>query len=140
VRARAIMNPYYAVFFAPAVEHPLDLLGRIFQRASLTKADVDALGGRDLGVAVAEAMMDLSRRIGFPTMLGEAEGLTAAHIDRGPGAAKDPQLKMKLESMPVPLSADMIDPYMRPILEAAHTDDLSLIQNVAQPNPRCRAG
>jgi alcohol dehydrogenase class IV len=131
-RACAIMNPYYVVFFAPAVEHPLRLVGRIFRQAGLTEADVERLSGRELGVAVAQAMMELSRRIGFPTRLGEVEGFTAAHIDRALAAAKDPQLKMKLENMPVPLTADMVDEYMAPVLHAARTGDLSLVKNVPQ--------
>nr|MBC7245370.1 iron-containing alcohol dehydrogenase [Chloroflexota bacterium] len=129
-RACAIMNPYYVVFFAPAVEEPLRIVGNIFKEAGLTDADIDALSGRELGMAVAKAMMELSRRIGFPTTLGEVKGFTQEHIERALTAAKDPQLKMKLENMPVPLTAEMVDEYMAPILEAARTGDLTLIKNV----------
>ena len=45
-------------------------------------------------------------------------------------AAKNPQLKMKLQNMPVPLTAEMVDKYMGPVLEAARDGDLSLIKNV----------
>jgi len=81
-------------------------------------------------VAVAEAMIALSKRIGFPATLGEVEGLTEGHIERALTAAKDPQLKMKLQNMPVPLTAEMVDEYMGPILEAAKDGDLSRIKNV----------
>ena len=37
---------------------------------------------------------------------------------------------MKLENVPVPLTAEMIDKYMAPILEAATVGDISLIKNV----------
>jgi hypothetical protein len=37
---------------------------------------------------------------------------------------------MKLENMPVPLTAEMVDEYMRPVLEAARDGDLSRIKNV----------
>ena len=129
-RACAMMNPYYTVFFAPAIEEPLRLVGKIYQDAGLTAADVEQLGGRDLGIAVAEAMLEFSRRIGFPTRLSEVQGFTQAHIERALAAAKNPQLKMKLENMPVPLTAEMIDEYMGPVLEAARDGDLSLIRNV----------
>jgi alcohol dehydrogenase len=129
-RACAIMNPYYVVFFAPAVEEPLRIVGKIFQEAGLTDANIDTLSGRELGMAVAKAMMELSRRIGFPTTLEEVPGFTQEHIGRALAAAKDPQLKMKLENMPVPLTSEMVDEYMAPILEAARTGDLSLIKNV----------
>lgn len=129
-RACAIMNPYYVVFFAPAVEEPLRVVGNIFREAGLTGADINAFSGRQLGVAVAKAMMALSKRIGFPTTLGEVEGFTDEHIQRALTAAKDPQLKMKLENMPVPLTAAMVDEYMAPILEAARDGDLGRIRNV----------
>lgn len=129
-RACSIMNPYYAVFFAPAVEEALRLVGRVFREAELTSAPLDRLHGRELGVAVAEAMMAFHRRIGLPTTLAQVPGFSDAHIARALGAAKDPQLRMKLENMPVPLTPDMVDEYMRPILEAARDGDVSRIRSV----------
>jgi len=128
-RACAIMNPYYTVFFAPAIERPLHLVGAIFREAGLTSVDTDALSGRSLGLAVAAAMLELSRRSGLPTTLREVEGLGNAHAARALAAAKDPQLRMKLENMPIPLSTDMVDDYMGPILEAAWTGDFGLIRS-----------
>ncbi len=129
-RACAMLNPYYTVFFAPAIEGPLRAVGEIYSEAGLTDADLDRLTGRDLGLAVAEAMLNLSRRAGVPTRLGEVEGFTDAHVARALAAAKDPQLKMKLENMPVPLTAEMVDEYMGSVLQAARTGDLSLVKNI----------
>jgi alcohol dehydrogenase len=81
-------------------------------------------------VAVAEAMIALSERVGLPTALGEVPGFSDGHIERALSAAKDPQLKMKLQNMPIPLTAEMVDEYMRPILEAARDGDLTAIRNV----------
>lgn len=131
-RACAIMNPYYTVFFAPAIEELLRLVGGIYQDAGLTKADIKNLKGRELGTAVAEGMFELARRIGFPTRLSEVRGFSQAHINRALTAAKNPQLKMKLQNMPVPLNAEMVDEYMGPVLIAAREGDLSLIKNVTQ--------
>jgi len=130
-RACALMNPYYTVFFAPAIEAPLRTLARLYTDAGLIIGDVSRLHGRDLGVAVAEAMFAFARRIGFPTRLDEVPGFTPAHIERALVAAKDPQLKMKLQNMPVPLTVDMVDDYMGPILEAAVNGDLAGIRNVS---------
>jgi alcohol dehydrogenase len=127
-RACAVMNPYYTVFFAPAIEPALRLVGEVYRSAGLSGADLDALSGRALGEAVAEAMFELSRRIGFPTRLADLPAFSEAHIARALAAAKDPQLKMKLENMPVPLTVDMIDDYMGPVLQAAKSGDLSLIR------------
>jgi alcohol dehydrogenase len=129
-RACAVMNPYYTVFFAPAVERPLKLVGGIFQRAGYTPADIDRLSGRPLGVAVARALIDFEKQIGLPTTLAEVPGFGDGHIERALAAARDPQLRMKLEAMPVPLTPQMVDDYMGPILLAAKTGRLDLIKNV----------
>ncbi|MBT3274024.1 MAG: iron-containing alcohol dehydrogenase [Spirochaetales bacterium] len=129
-RACAMMNPYYTVFFAPAIEDALRMVGEIYKDGGYAIADFKKLSGRELGVAVAEAMFDLARQIGFPVRLGDVEGFQDTHIERALTAAKNPQLKMKLQNMPVPLTAGMIDEYMRPILESARDGDLSKIKNV----------
>jgi alcohol dehydrogenase len=129
-RACGLMNPYYTVFFAPAVERQLRLVGAIFQRAGLIRADLEQLTGRALGLAVAEGMIAFSKSIHSPTKLSELPGFGAAHIKRALAAAKNPQLEMKLKNMPVPLSAALVDEYMTPILEAAKTGDFSLIKNM----------
>jgi alcohol dehydrogenase len=129
-RACSIMNPYYTVFFAPAIQEQLKLVATILQDAGYTCTDIERLSGRDLGLAVAKAMIAFGQRVGLPTTLGEVPGFSDAHIERALTAAKNPQLKMKLENMPVPLTAEMIDEYMGPILEAARTGNLELIQNV----------
>jgi alcohol dehydrogenase class IV len=130
-RACAIMNPYYTVFFAPAIQAPLNLVGNIFKEAGYTDADIDNLDGRELGKAVAEAMIAFEKKIGFPATLGEVPGFSDDHIQRALVAAKNPQLRMKLENMPVPLTAEMVDEYMGPVLEAAKTGELDIIKNAA---------
>jgi len=128
--ACALLNPYYAVFFAPTVPGPLKLLGSIARDLGYSRVDIDRTSGRELGVVVAEALIGFLRKAGLPWRLKDVPGFSQAHIDRALAAAKDPQLKMKLENMPVPLTAEMVDEYMGPILEAAASGDLSLIKNV----------
>jgi len=129
-RACALLNPYYTVLFAPAVEGPLKLVGAIVRELGYTNAPVDSLSGRALGLAVAEALVAFIEKVGLPSRLSQVPGFSQAHIDRALTAAKDPQLKMKLENMPVPLTAAMVDEYMGPVLEAARTGNLALIKNV----------
>lgn len=129
-RACAIMNPYYTVFFAPAIQEPLRLVGRILRDAGLITVDVGSFRGRELGLAVAQGLLAISKRLDFPTTLGEVDGFTEQHLARALAAAKDPQLKMKLENMPVPLTTEMIDEYIGPVLAAAKDGDLSRIKNV----------
>jgi alcohol dehydrogenase class IV len=129
-RACAMLNPYYTVFFAPAIERPLAVVAEICVETGLAAASILDLRGRELGVAVAQALMAFEKRSGVPTTLQEVPGFTAAHIDRALTAAKNPQLKMKLENMPVPLTADTVDTYMAPVLRAAASGDLRIIRNV----------
>jgi hypothetical protein len=82
-------------------------------------------------MAAAQAMIAFEKSVGFPAALHEVPGFTDGHLTRALAAAKDPQLKMKLENMPVPMTAEMVDEYMAPILQAAKTGDLELIKNAA---------
>lgn len=130
-RACALMNPYYTVFFAPAIEQPLRLVGELLRRTGRIEADTESLRGRELGLAVAEAMMAFADTVGYPTKLADVEGFGTAHIERALAAAKDPQLKMKRENMPIPLTAEMVDDYIGPVLQAARDGDLTLVRNVS---------
>lgn len=129
-RACGMLNPYWTLFFAPAIEAPLRLVGGIFRDAGYLRGDLDRLSGRDLGLAVAEAMIAFERTAGFPTRLADVPGFTDEHIVRALAAAKNPQLKSKLENMPVAMTAEMVDEYMGLVLAAAKTGDLSVIKNV----------
>ena len=129
-RACGIMNIYYTVFFAPAIEPQLKVLGDIFKRNGYLETDLDNLSGRHLGEAAARGMINFAKEINFPTTLSELDGFTDQHLKRALKAAKDPQLEMKLKNMPIPLDASLVDEYMAPILEAAKTGDLSLIKNM----------
>jgi len=129
-RACAILLPYYTVFFSPSIQDQLITVGRIFQDAELIPRDTDLqhLSARDLGETVAKAMIAFNKSLGFPTTLKEA-GATGTHLDRMLNAAKDPQLKMKLLNMPVPLDPEVgdIENYMKGVLKAAFTGDFSEI-------------
>lgn len=129
-RACALMNPYYTVFFAPAIEEKLRVIGGIYKRCGYVEEDLDALSGRELGLAVARGMIRFSAFLDFPTCLKEVQGVREGHIERCLTAAKDPQLDMKLRNMPVPLNAGLVEQYMRPILEAAWNGDLNKIKNM----------
>ena len=129
-RACGIMNPYYTVFFAPAIEKQLRVLGSVFQENNIISEDIRRLSGRNLSIAVADGLIRFSKSIGAPTTLAEIPGFTEQHIKKALEAAKEPQLEMKLKNMPVPLHAGLIDEYMAPILEAAKTGDFSIIKNM----------
>ncbi|MGB2844896.1 MAG: iron-containing alcohol dehydrogenase, partial [Candidatus Aminicenantaceae bacterium] len=129
-RACALLNPYYTVFFAPAIQKQLEQLADLFARYGLMEKPSLTLRGRELGIAVAQAQIALAKRVGFPTILGEIDGISSSHINRALQAAKNPQLEMKLKNMPIPLTPDMVDEYMGPILVAALNGDFSLIKNI----------
>jgi alcohol dehydrogenase len=129
-RACALLNPYYTVFFAPAIQKQLSKLAKLFSKYNLLENKAINLQGQELGLAVAKALIQLSRRVNFPTALGEIKGMSDSHIQKALQAAKNPQLEMKLRNMPVPLTPDMVDEYMKPILEAALEGDFSRIKTL----------
>ena len=129
-RACGIMNPYYTVFFAPAIEKQLQVIGAVLQRNNLISDDIDKLSGRDLGIAIAEGLVNFNKSIGAPYKLTDIPEFSDKHVKRALEAAKNPQLDMKLKNMPIPLNADLIDEYMAPILEAAKNGDFTVIKNM----------
>lgn len=129
-RACAIMSPYFAVFFAPAIQKQLKAISQIYKKYDLVDPKVVELKGRDLAEGIAEGMLELAQRVGFPTTLREIPGFTDSHIERALAAAKNPQLETKLKNMPIPLMSQMVDETMRPILEAAKTGNFRIIKNI----------
>ena len=127
-RACALLNPYYTVLFAPVIQDQLKIAGAIFKEAGYIKEEIKNLSGKNMGLAVANGMIAFSKDLNFPITLKEA-GATREHIDRMLIAAKNPQLKMKLQNMPTPMDAEKgdVDRLMKPVLDAAFTGDLSLI-------------
>lgn len=128
-RACAVLNPYYSVLFAPAIQDQLRTVGRIYREAGYISENLEKLDGRALGEAVARGMTAFSKSIGFPVTLSEA-GATKSHLDRMITAAKNPQLESKLRNMPTPMvpAKGDVETYMRPVLKAAFTGDFSLIK------------
>ncbi|MBR2282088.1 MAG: iron-containing alcohol dehydrogenase [Spirochaetales bacterium] len=129
--ACGIMNPYYAVFYSKAIQRQLKVVGSIYARHGFLDGDLDGLEGRALAEAVAGAMISFAKSIGAPTKLSDLPAFSEkVHITRALSAAKDPDLKMKLQNMPVSMTADDVDEYMGPILTAAARGDLSLIKEM----------
>jgi len=127
-RACAILNPYYTVLFAARIQDQLSIFAGILKEGGFIKAKIEGKKGKALALLVARGMIQFSKALGFPVTLAEA-GVSKAHLKRMIQAAKDPQLKMKLQNMPTPMEAERgdVDRLMKPTLEAAFTGDLSLI-------------
>jgi alcohol dehydrogenase len=131
-RACAILNPYYTVLFASKIQDQLGVFAEVLKKAGYIKAKTEGKKGRSLAMIVARGMIQLSKAIGFPTTLGEA-GVAKGHLKQMIQAAKDPQLKMKLQNMPTPMEAERgdVDRLMKPTLEAAFTGNLNVVPSTA---------
>jgi len=129
--ACGLMNPYYAVFFAPAIEKQIRLAGNIFKKYGYISENLEELKGRELGIAFAKGMIAFGKATKAPTTLKELPKWNDSYVDKILTAAKDPQLDMKLKNMPVPMNASLVDEYMGPIIRAAVNGDLSLIKSLA---------
>ena len=126
-RACAILNPYYTVFYSPAIQNQLEKLAPIFKPYMPKITGTDP---RSLGEAVAQAMLNFYRYIGFPVKLTQLKGYDSGLIDKILNDAKNPQLAMKLKSMPVALDPENVDQFMYPILKAAESGQLNLVKNM----------
>lgn len=130
-RACALLLPYYTVLFSPAIEEQLRTIAPIYQSAGFLRKDIAHLDGRGLAEAVASAMLSFNKSLGVPTNLREG-GVTKEHLKRMLTAARDPQLRMKLLNMPLPLDPEKghVDTIMRSVLEAAFTGNLGNIPQI----------
>ncbi|GHS93960.1 lactaldehyde reductase [Synergistales bacterium] len=129
-RACGVMNPYYAVLFADSIEKHMKVIGSRYAMYGFIKADLEKLKGRELALAVAEGMIAFAKSIGSETKLSDFPKFTSAHVTRALTAAKDPQLKMKLQNMPTPMSIDQVDEYMGSVLEGAMSGDFSKVKSL----------
>ena len=135
-RACAILNPYYTVLFSPAIQDQLRRMSDILRQTGYVEYNTQNLSGTNLGIAVAKGMIKFLQSIEFPTTL-KAAGVTREHLKKMLIAAKDPQLKMKLQNMPIPMNVASgdIDKFMKPTIEAAYTGDMKLIPDLTEYVP-----
>jgi len=129
-RACALLEPYFLAFFSPAIEDRLRPVAEIYRRTGLLKKNTDNLHGLELGLAVAQAMIAHSEQLGFVTRFADVPEFSDVHIKRILTAAKQPALASKLQNMPVPMTADMVDEYIGNVLKSAKTGDFSLIKPI----------
>lgn len=127
--ACGIMNPYYTVFYAPAIARQLKVVSGVLKRRGLISENSAAQTDRAMAEAVARGMMAFNAALGLPVRLTQLPGFTEEHVRRILAAAKAPALSMKLQNMPVPMTAEDVDTYMEPILRAAMDGDLTRIRN-----------
>lgn len=126
-RACALLNPYYTVLFANAIEPQCRLIGKIYQKYGYISSneDLDQLSGRNLAMTVAEAMIALSKKLNFPYTLKQAN-VPHQRIAVMVEQSENPQLAMKLQNMPIAMDSAKGDvrKYILPTLEAAYTGNL----------------
>jgi alcohol dehydrogenase len=127
--ACGLMNPYYAVLFASAIERQLNFAVNLFKKYGFL-SNPEKLSGRNLALAFAEGMTAFSKSIGAPTTLKELPKWNDSYVDKILEAAKDPQLEMKLKNMPVPIIPVTVDKYLGPIIKAAVSGDFALIKTM----------
>jgi hypothetical protein len=107
------------------IQNQLRAVATIYQDTGFLKEESTKLDGRALAEAVAGAMLRFNAVLGIPLTLRDA-GATKEHLVRMLIAAKDPQLRMKLLSMPLSLDPEKgdVDTYMKRVLGAAFTGNL----------------
>lgn len=127
-QAVGLLNPYYAYFFAQAIPEKLQRLCEVLKRHEFIDQEVNLENVNTIGTIYADAIRKFVKSFGYPTTLGEIKGFKREHFDRVLEAAKNPQLKVKLQAMPIPMNVDDIDEFMSSIIDAATGGDLSKIK------------
>ncbi|MBM3712751.1 MAG: iron-containing alcohol dehydrogenase [Actinobacteria bacterium] len=142
-RACGLLNPYYTVFFAPAIREKLVKLLVIYRNyvdkenlyildylEDSSRGSFKNISSRQIGETVAKAMINFASKLGFPVKLDQVKGFSDIHIDRMMGIAKSPRFENRLKNMPIPLEGHMIDKYILPVILAAKSGNFSLIPEV----------
>ena len=125
-RACFMLNPYYTIYFSPAIQPQLRKLAQVFTAEGYQSSKVHN-NPYELGCHVAQAMQCFMRVVGVPISLDHVPGFTPEHIERALSAAQNPQLRMKLENMPLPFDPEDVNIYMKAILLSAVNGDFTLI-------------
>lgn len=116
-KATGVMLPYYLVYYAknPIVVQKLQAIAKFLK--------IDPAKSKNLGLDVAQAMLNWYKSMGFPTKLKDLEGWKENYLEK---ALKDAgQNEMKLKAMPNPVPLEKVKDILGPILEAARDGDLS---------------
>jgi alcohol dehydrogenase class IV len=134
-RACGLLNPYYVVLFADAIESRLKPVAGLLSKAGCLAESVESKTGRDLALAVARGLMAFSRALGAPTALSQIPGFGPAHLERALQAARDPALASKLKNMPAPMTPEDVPVLMKPLLEAAWEGRLEKVPRFSGSGP-----
>lgn len=133
-RSVAILNLYYALLFSHVTQEQNYTIAAILQQAGFIAKTITLrnLKGRKLAEAMVEGMFKFLKKIGFPRNLMLA-GVPKEQIPLMCEYSKNPQLKMKLQNMPVPfdVTAGDIDRLMFPTLRAAYRGDPSMVPDIS---------
>ena len=133
-RACAVLNPYYTVLFAGAIELQCRAIGAIYRKHGFinTGTDLNKLSARQLAIVVARGMIALSERVNFPTSLREAD-VPEDRTEVMVAQSENPQLASKLQNMPVRMSVTDGDvrKYILPTLQAAYSGQLERVPEIA---------
>jgi alcohol dehydrogenase len=132
-RACAILNPYYTLLFAEKIINQNITIGKLFQQAGYIdeKLSLQSMEPKELAYTVATGMLNFLKKINYPSTLKEA-GVPERQIEVMVEASKNPQLKSKLQNMPLPIDVEKgdVDRLIKPTLQAAYTGNLEIITSI----------
>ncbi|MHA1648350.1 MAG: iron-containing alcohol dehydrogenase family protein [Promethearchaeota archaeon] len=118
-----IMMPYYLVYYAknPKIQKKLNPIAKLLKIPKNIKAE-------EIGLIVAQKMLDWYKDIGFYTKLVDIPGWKSFYKQKAlEDAGKN---AMKLQAMPNPVALDQVNEIIGPIIQAAIDGDLTTLQNL----------
>ncbi|MBD3339745.1 MAG: iron-containing alcohol dehydrogenase [Candidatus Lokiarchaeota archaeon] len=119
-KSTGIMMPYYIAYYGK---------NKVVMKKLEPIADILGVEkGEDIGIHVAQAMLDWYEKLGFPTKISNLPGWKQGYKEK---ALKDAsENKMKLEAMPNPVQLDQVNEIIGPIIQAAIDGDVSKLKNI----------
>ncbi|MGV9203572.1 MAG: iron-containing alcohol dehydrogenase [Promethearchaeia archaeon] len=119
-KSTGIMMPYYIAYYGknPKVMEKLEPIADMLVVEK----------GKNIGMNVAQAMLDWYQSMGFPIKISELEGWKPEYKEKALNDAAENQ--MKLEAMPNPVPLDKVGEVIGPILEGAIEGDLSKLTQI----------
>ncbi|MFO8018103.1 MAG: iron-containing alcohol dehydrogenase [Promethearchaeia archaeon] len=119
-KSTGIMMPYYIAYYGkdPKVMEKLEPIADM----------LDVEKGENIGMNVAQAMLDWYQDMAFPIKISELKGWKPEYREKAINDAAEN--KMKLEAMPNPVPLDKVEEVIGPILDATIEGDLSKLTKI----------
>jgi len=127
-RACGLLNPYFLIPFSLAIPRQLKKLAEVLAKYKLIASYPGKIAPPSLAYVIAQGLQYFYQQVGFPQSFKEIPGYTSAHLERLLEMVANPQLRSKLQNMPLPLTSETAHKLFTEVFQAAEKGDLSRLR------------